>query len=167
MSNEIGLVKFQDGTVMFNHYHGCGSSLSTKLFLTKEGAVKSGGIDVEYHDRLESAKSYEEMEQWMAERDAITYNDAEDVELFTPYGAGILWRGTASKASNVLITGITDDDCEECDDDQFNSPDDWPEWVKALGVPRTRSLDLSLWMTHLPLKYLFTEKGPRDTTNEM
>lgn len=157
MSNEIALVKFPNGEVLFTGYHGCGSRINPYLKTDKTAVFKDAFQDSEYDAVMERATDYDEVEAFYRERDGRTYPNAVVVEVFTPYGGGILWKGKACLESHTVVEGVTDDKSEDI---EYESNEEWPSWVKALGTPNTNTLVASEWPVHLPLTVTTSSKGP-------
>lgn len=141
MSNEIAVVRFPDGTIMFSGYHGCGSRVNPFLCATLDEAIKDPFSDKEYEAALERATDYDEIEAFYRKRDGREYPNAVEVEVFTPYGDGIYWKDKACKESKFLLPDITD----SLEEIGYDSKEEWPEWVLELNVPMLDSLVKDSW----------------------
>lgn len=144
MSSEAACIIFPSGEVFFTGYHGCSSAVNHIIFDNKDQLFIDAFADPEEENFRDLAESYEDVEEFERARAARTYEDIVDVEIFTPYAGGTLWKARASLSAKVIVSGFSNVNADTVVDYQLAS--DWPDWVKELGIPATRSLLVEEWL---------------------
>ncbi|MBJ7265421.1 hypothetical protein [Idiomarina abyssalis] len=145
MSNEAACIRFPSGNVYFTGYHGCSSAIHNIIFKDKAQLFIDAFTDPEEDAFLETAESYEDREAFEKQRSERKYDDLVDVEIFTPYAGGILWKAKASEGAKVVVSGLSDMDSNATT--SYRKCSEWPEWVKETGMPETRSLLVESWIS--------------------
>lgn len=117
MSRSLVLVRFDDGTILHGCYHGNSDFVAQKLISEKELGEDYDGSIFKWDDKF--GISYTETSE---------IHDSEDVEIFSDYGNGFVWKGKASK-SQQLITS-------ELNAYEINWDENIPDWVTDYFVNR-------------------------------
>lgn len=108
MSSAIAFVRFLDGEVMYGLYHGTSDIMAPGLIDTPEPFTRRE----EVHGAWERVKQA---------------TDTEPVEVFSTYGLGHWWTGTASRSLSVFC-GPHDPWNDAPDHNARSAP---PEWAAA------------------------------------
>lgn len=143
MSNEAACIKFPNGNIYFTGYHGCSSAIHHIVFENKKQLFEDAFADPEEELFNETAESYEERKAFEKQRAERLYEDLTEVDVFTPYAGGILWKAKASESAKLVVSGFSDIDSNSAISYENNS--DWPNWIKSIGLPETNSLSAERW----------------------
>lgn len=113
MSHSVGVVRFKDGDIKYYEYNGSVDVCIPKLFNTLEELMSSNW-------------------KWTSTKSNCQH-DIEDVEIYTTYGGGFYWRGTACKRCMMITKGINPYNLRDKDgEDIFIEEaiiDGTPEWA--------------------------------------
>lgn len=143
MSSEAALIRFPNGNVYFTGYQGCGSRINNILFKDKAQLFVDAFADPEEEVFSLTAETYEQREAFEKKRDARVYDDIVDVEIFTPYASGTLWKAKASESAMIVVACLSYMDSDSAI--EYESESEYPDWVKATGIPATCSLNPEEW----------------------
>lgn len=114
MSRAIALIRFKDGTIVRGCYNGTSDFLSQWLITDEELQKKYNGSCFSWDEIM-----YKNFDEKFIDSDSLT--DLEEVEVYSDYGSGFLWKDKASKSrmSMQYATNI----------DSVVSIKDIPNWV--------------------------------------
>jgi len=146
MSSEAALIRFPNGNIYFTGYHGCGSRINNIIFEDKAQLFIDAFADPEEETFSLTAETYEQREAFEQERASRVYDDIVEVEIFTPYSGGMLWKAKASEKARVVVTCLSEMDSNSSV--EFESDLEYPEWVKVIGIPSTYSLNSEKWLNN-------------------
>lgn len=124
MSNDTLVVRFPDGDIRYGIYHGTSDTCYPNLFHCADDAW-----------------SFNRQPALSQIRPRRVQEEAEPVEIYSGYGWGSIWKGTATRYE--LVTGLIpfDEDVEEVWEAKCSSLDpewDAPDWVKEAIAWRHR-----------------------------
>jgi hypothetical protein len=143
MSNEAALIRFPNGNIYFTGYHGCGSRINNIIFEDKAQLFIDAFVDPEEEAFSATAENYEQREAFEKERHARVYDDIVEVEIFTPYASGVLWKAKASESAMIVVDCLSEMDSDTAI--EYESESNYPDWVKATGIPASSSLKPEEW----------------------
>lgn len=143
MSSEAALIRFPNGNIYFTGYHGCGSRINNIFFEDKAQLFIDAFADPEEEAFSITAENYEQREAFEKERDERVYDDIVEVEIFTPYASGALWRAKASESAMIVVNCLSEMDSDSTI--EYESESEYPDWVKETGIPATCSLNPEEW----------------------
>lgn len=89
MSHANGTCTFNDGVVCYFEYNGTVDITLPELYSTKEELRENWRKDIDWGD--------------VTQRRADAGDSLEDVELYSEYGGGFSYKGTASKKQMIIV----------------------------------------------------------------
>lgn len=120
MSHSVGAVRFKNGDVKYFEYNESVDVCIPKLFNTFEEFISSNW-------------------KWINTQSNCEHN-IEDVDIYTTYGGGFYWKGTACKKCMMIIGGINPYNLRDRDGKELFIEDvivdGIPKW--AMEVPELR-----------------------------
>lgn len=130
MSNEVAVVRFKNGDVYYTAYHGTSSAINYVLVPSEEEVIEDPFPDPEWDNWVAKPEPKEDLDEFYRRLNEAIYSDEEEVEVYTPYAAGLFWAAKASRVSMRITSGFSDE----------YSKDGCPEWaeglIKTSGIKR-------------------------------
>lgn len=130
MSNELAIVRFKDGTLVYTAYNGCGSSVNEVLRTSQEEVIADPFPDPDW-DEWERDPNRCSLDEFYQRKNAVAYPDAEEVKIFTPYAGGISWSAKASRSAMRVTSGFSDLNADD-------SEDGTPSWAQSIPLKSLR-----------------------------
>lgn len=131
MSHGKGQCRFYDGNIKYFEYDGTDDICRPKLYDTFDEMIdnwRKPYVSIEANNITHDKKSWfkkifrnnKDKEQSMCD------HNVEDVEIYTDYGGGFYWKGTACRKCNMILEGK--EPCELPIEDR--SIEGIPEWAE-------------------------------------
>jgi|TARA_Y100001001_G_C7957891_1_gene291391 hypothetical protein len=130
MSNEVAVVRFDNGDVFYTAYHGTSSAINYVLVSSEKEVIDDPFPDPEWDAWESKPEPKESLDEFYRRLNEATYSDEESVEVYTPYAGGIHWIAKASRAAMRITGGFSDE----------SSQDGCPDW--AIGLIESNGLRL-------------------------
>ncbi|WP_270545605.1 hypothetical protein [Clostridium butyricum] len=113
MSNGKGQVRFSDGNIKYFEYNGNSDICRPKLYDTFDEMIdnwRKPYVSMELNNRTDDKKSwfkkiFRTNKDNNKEQSTCNHSE-EDIELYTDYGGGFYWKGTACRKCNMILKGI-------------------------------------------------------------